>query len=115
MPPSYKVGVLTEMISGEVARRGRGAQTRLAEAAGVTVQTVNKWVQGQTHPESERWPSIEAHFGWDDGEIARRVLPALDGDSTLDIVIKLTDEVQRLVERMDRLEQTSPRSGRSGR
>lgn len=67
---AFDPDVVTRIIADELERRGRGAQTALAEALGVRVQTVNKWRLGQTTPEFARWPSIEHYFGWPDGYIA---------------------------------------------
>lgn len=71
MDSLYNPSVIQDLILEELRRRGRGAQTRLAEAVGVRVQTVNKWRFGQTTPEPDKWPLIEDHFGWPEGHIAR--------------------------------------------
>lgn len=72
MTPLYDTRVIRELIADAVEDGGRGEQTRLAETVGVRVQTVNKWVKGQTSPEPRWWPAIEAHFGWPNGHIRRR-------------------------------------------
>lgn len=114
MAPAYNVAVLTEMLGEEVRRRGRGAQTRLAEAIGVEVQTVNKWVHGQTHPDPARWQAIEQALGWPAGSIALQVMPSLAIDSTHDLVLKLAEQVEGLADRVQALERRRPRSGRAG-
>jgi transcriptional regulator with XRE-family HTH domain len=67
---SYNTSVVTRLIADALNERGYGAQTELAKACGVRVQTVNKWKQGQTSPEPERWPIIEQALGLDEGKIA---------------------------------------------
>lgn len=116
MALAYNVAVLTEMIRAEVEQRGRGAQTRLAEAVGVEVQTVNKWVHGQTHPDPGRWASIEAALGWPEGAIALKVMPALGEASTHELVLSLVDQVEDLSRRIEALERRgrSARASRSG-
>lgn len=104
MAPSYNVGVLTEMIQTEVTRRGRGAQTRLAEAVKVEVQTVNKWFKGQTHPDPARWAAIEQHFEWPAGEIAMRVMPNLADAPAAALLTDLARQVENLADRVARLE-----------
>lgn len=116
MASSYNVAVLTEMIAEAVAGAGRGAQTRLAETVGVEVQTVNKWVKGQTHPDPARWALIEGHFGWPEGEIALRVMPSLGAGSTHEVVMQLVDQVRALGDRVAALERrATPRTSRTGR
>lgn len=66
---AFDPDVPAQLIVGELFTRGRGSQTRLAEAIGVTVQTVNKWAKEQTTPEPSRWPAIEAYFGWPTGTL----------------------------------------------
>lgn len=51
--------LVRDLISQAVKAGGNGSQTRLAEAVGVRVQTVNKWVMGQTTPEYHRLGAIE--------------------------------------------------------
>ena len=65
--PAYNADVVLDVIAAELDRRGRGAQTRLAEAVGVKVQTVNKWKSRQTCPEPDKWPAIDDHFELGDG------------------------------------------------
>jgi hypothetical protein len=116
MALTYNVAVLTGMLSEEITRRGRGAQTRLAEAVGVPVQTINKWVHGQTHPDPARWELIEHHFEWEDGEIARRVMPALGSDSTYQVMLKLAEQVEALGRRVETLERrVTSRAARGGK
>lgn len=62
--------MVTQLIKDGIDRRGHGSQTRLAEAVGVRVQTVNKWVKGQTVPDPDRWADIDRFFGWDEGSLA---------------------------------------------
>lgn len=62
--PTYNHSMVNIVIAKELERQGRGSQTRLAEHVGVRVQTVNKWVQGQTSPERFRFHAIEEFFGW---------------------------------------------------
>lgn len=113
MASSYNVAVLTEMIAEATAKRGD--QTRLAEAVGVEVQTVNKWVKGQTHPDPARWAAIEEHLGWPEGEIALRVMPALGTSTTHQLVVTLTEQVQALADRVADLERRAlGRTARSG-
>lgn len=73
MGAPYNPGVVTELIAAEIERRtqaeGPGAQTRLAEALQVRVQTVNKWVKGQTTPEPRRLPEIEAALEMEPGTL----------------------------------------------
>ena len=115
MALSYNVAVLTKMIGDEVERRGRGAQTRLAEAVGVEVQTVNKWVHGQTHPDPARWAAIEQALGWPEGSIALEVMPALGTDTTHDLLVKLVAQVEDLAGRVQALEaRARPRASRAG-
>lgn len=114
MAQAYNVAVLTEMISSEVGRRGRGAQTDLAKAIGVEVQTVNKWVHGQTHPDPARWAAIEEALGWEPGTIALRVMPALGSDSTHVLVIQLAEQVEDLARRVQALEGGRPRGAKAG-
>lgn len=104
MAVAYNVAVLTDMIRAEVDQRGRGAQTRLAEAIGVEVQTVNKWVHGQTHPDPARWAAIEEALGWPEGSIALKVMPALAEATTHELVLKLVDQVDDLARRLEALE-----------
>jgi hypothetical protein len=66
---AYNQDVVLDLIADELSQRGRGAQTRLAEAVGVRVQTVNKWQKRQTCPEPDKWPAIEEHFGLNPGTI----------------------------------------------
>lgn len=103
---SYKTDVLTTLIADCVSSRGRGAQTRLAEAVGVEVQTVNKWVHGQTHPTPDRWPAIEAFFDMEPGEIASRVVPRDGGETTAEVVARLAEQVDALVGRLQALERS---------
>lgn len=63
----YNADVIKQMVSEAIKAGPRGIQTRLAEATGVNVQTVNKWAQQQTAPELHRWPTIESFFGWEPG------------------------------------------------
>ena len=109
MVAAYKSDMLTAMIRDELASRPRGAAARLAEATGVTPQTVTKWSKGEVTPEPERWPVIEAHFGWPDGEITRRVVPALGTDTTLDLIEKLSGNVLDLADRVAELERSQSR------
>lgn len=111
MALAYNVAVLTEMIHDEITRRGRGAQTRLAETLGVEVTTVNKWVHGQTHPDPARWAAIEEALGWPEGSIALKVMPALGEATTHELVLRLVDQVEGLSHRIEALE----RKGRSTR
>lgn len=77
---SYNRSVVTELLATHLT--GHGSQTRLAEACGVAVQTVNKWKLGQTIPAPEKWPAIERALGLDDGEIAQAAGytgPTIDG------------------------------------
>lgn len=69
--PAYNADVVLDVIAAELDRRGRGAQTRLAEAVGVKVQTVNKWKARQTCPEPDKWPAIDEHFKLGDGYLRR--------------------------------------------
>jgi hypothetical protein len=112
---SYKAEVLTTMIVGELDGRPRGTAQRLAEALDVKPQTVAKWRRGETLPEQERWPALEAFFDWPAGEIARQVVPALGHDTTVDLVINLTEQVQALSDRLAAVEARLParRPGRA--
>lgn len=71
---SYDLSVVAAEVQNALASRGRGAQTQLAHHLGVAVQTVNKWAKGQTTPDQERWPEIEAFFGWESGYLIRLAL-----------------------------------------
>lgn len=81
---AYNADVVLDLIADNLASRGRGSQTRLAEAVGVTVQTVNKWKARQTCPKPDRWPSIESHFGIEPGSLRRAsglpIIPATSPD-----------------------------------
>lgn len=68
----YKADVIKEMVSQAILAGPRGIQTRLAEATGVNVQTVNKWAHQQTAPELHRWPAIESFFGWNPGTMVEK-------------------------------------------
>lgn len=96
------------MIRQELDSRGRGAKARLAEAVGVEPQTVSKWVAGQTQPEMERWEAIEAHLGWERGEIVRHVMPVEGATTTIDLVNRLTAMVTDLAARVAALEAGVP-------
>lgn len=115
MALAYKSDVLTSMISKELDLRPRGAKTRLAEATGVTPQTITKWSKGEVQPEPERWPLIEQFFGWDPGEIVRRVVPAIGTDTVSDLVLKLAEDVAALAGRVAKLEARPSRSERRAR
>lgn len=106
MALSYKTDVLTKLIADAVTERGRGTQTRLAEAVGVEVQTVNKWVHGQTHPTPDRWAAIERFFGMEPGAIASLVVPRDGGATTAEQVQQLSDQVEHLTRRLIDLETT---------
>lgn len=92
------------MIATELDRRPRGTPVRLAEHMGVTPQTITKWRKGEVHPEQDRWPDLERFFEWDEGEVARRVLPVEGVQSTLDLVRDLTATVRDLSARVAALE-----------
>lgn len=78
----------------------------MAEAVGVTPQTINKWAMGQTMPEPDRWPAVEAFLELDDGAIAAafgvtRPGPGSDAaDESLDelraLIAQLGDDVSSL-------------------
>lgn len=70
--PSYNAGMVTTIIREAIEAEGRGAQSRVARDVGVAVQTVNKWVKGQVHPEPARWPRIEEALGLEPGTIEQR-------------------------------------------
>jgi transcriptional regulator with XRE-family HTH domain len=106
MAPAYNVAVLTEMIGAEIERRGRGAQTDLAKAVGVEVQTVNKWVHGQTHPDPARWASIEEALGWPEGSIALQVMPSLDAAPLSVLLNDLAEQLEDLGRRVTALERS---------
>jgi len=59
------------LLADAIGSSPRGTQTRLAAALGVTVQTVNKWRQGQNMPEPERWSEIEVLLELPAGALAR--------------------------------------------
>lgn len=67
----YNVDMVLDVVVDNLRQRGRGAQTRLAEAVGVKVQTVNKWSKRQTCPEPDKWEAIEDHFGLERGTLRR--------------------------------------------
>lgn len=102
---SYKTDVLTALIADCVTSKGRGAQTRLAEAVGVEVQTVNKWVHGQTHPTPDKWDAIEDFFELPRGEIASRVVPR-GATTTAEEVDRLNAVVVEMGERVAAMENT---------
>lgn len=94
MGTAHDPTVLTQIIADRT--RNRGAQTALAHQLGVKVQTVNKWVKGQTTPDPSRWPDIETALGLPDGHLATAV--------GLDTAPSAVDRLDRLEARVDRLE-----------
>lgn len=46
-----------------------GEQSALAEAIGVSRQSISRWARGLTVPNAERLPEIEAFFGLEPGTI----------------------------------------------
>lgn len=47
------------VISTALQNAPRGTQTRIADALGVRVQTVNKWAKGYNLPEPQHLPQLE--------------------------------------------------------
>lgn len=113
---AYNPDVVLDLLDEHLRQRGRGAQTRLAEAVGVRVQTVNKWSKRQTSPEPDKWPAIEDHFELPRGTIRRAVgwdaaapddeIAALRTDvrSLADAVQALTATVATILQDLDRLD-----------
>jgi hypothetical protein len=102
----------------------------------VKVQTVNKWVKGQTKPEPWRWSDIERFFGLTDGYIAERVgvtvvhhsagsgkshgIAALtpgdpaDRDAVFEALERLQAELDMLREKVTKLEADAAEASRPG-
>lgn len=107
---------MRNVIAEALSAHGRGSQTRLATAIGVTPQTVNKWVHGQTAPEMERWGDIEVALelapgtlrhaaGLDIRGIMFDVTPPHDAaDPAADTMTAVLDAVRQLDASMQRLE-----------
>lgn len=95
---AYDTSVIHRLIGAAIDEGGRGAQTRLADAVGVRVQTVNKWYLGQTSPDPDKWPAIEGHFGWDDGYILKQAMPRRTQTDEVSALREEVAELRRLVE-----------------
>lgn len=65
---------IASLLRDAFDRSPRGTQSRLAEAVGVSPQTVNKWASGANDPDPERWPEIEEALGLESGAIERAAM-----------------------------------------
>lgn len=87
----------------------RGAQTRLAEAAGVTPSLVAQWVRG-VGPAEGRWPELAKILRVSIEELEkavaetkRSVLHPLQGQNS-NLLLKAVHRIERLEARIDDLE-----------
>jgi uncharacterized small protein (DUF1192 family) len=62
---------LSALIAEALARQGRGAAARLAEATGVSPGSVSRWASGGESPDMVRWPIVEETLGLEVGTFAR--------------------------------------------
>lgn len=79
----YNTAMIQSAIAEAVKARGYGAQSALARCLGVRVQTVNKWVTGQTAPEPHRWSAIEECLELEPGTLAEAAPDMLPAGSAL--------------------------------
>lgn len=61
---------IRRVVSAALDAAGWGAQQAVADAAGVSPQTVSKWKSGETAPTEAHWPSIEQTLRLPSGMIA---------------------------------------------
>lgn len=104
---------VNEIIATAVRRSGRGAQSRLAEAVGVSLGTVSHWVHGRATPDQERWPRIEEALGLRPGSLdeafQRSITPPSDDDTLAWMTAafrEIRDEIRELRLRVEQLEAT---------
>lgn len=64
-------GTVREEVARLIADGGRGTATRLARHLGVSNATVSKWTNGQTNPDPDHWPGIEAFFDLPAGALSQ--------------------------------------------
>lgn len=66
---------LARLLDAGLRRRGRGAASELATAAGVSTATVSRWRAGRDLPGPEYWPAIETFFEVEPGTVAGALEP----------------------------------------
>jgi DNA-binding transcriptional regulator YdaS (Cro superfamily) len=95
--------VITRAIVEALHRPG-WSQARLAKALAIRPQTVNKWAKGENVPPMSRWPAIEAALELAAGSFLQLVQGVVDLGQVVPTEASISDRLQALEDRFDRLE-----------